>query len=131
MSDAPILPDLPAAPDGFFVIFSRAQWQWIGQAFQAIHAEHEAILEVLDTLITTEEGLMASVAELQTALDANTAATDAAAAAIMTEIAQLQDAINALSTAAPPTQAQIDQLNAATAKLTTATEALSADDPTP
>lgn len=73
--------------------------------------------------------IMATVAELQTVIDANQAATDAAVTAIQTEIAQLQAAIDALSTATPPTQAQLDQLTASTAKLTAATAALAADDP--
>lgn len=101
--------------------------------FEQIDYLVKAALYLVSEALNTRHGvaqLMATVAELQTALDANTAATDAAATAINTEIAQLQDAINALSTATPPTQAQIDQLNASTAKLTAATTALGVDDPT-
>lgn len=72
---------------------------------------------------------MATVQELQAALDRNTKATADAAIAIQTEIKQLKDAIDALSTATPPTQAQLDQLNAASDKLDQATSALGADDP--
>lgn len=125
-----ILPPLPPQPQaGLLVIFSPAQWRWIGQAFQLIHADNEAVVEALGPLTFALERLMATVQELQTALDANTAATDAAATAITTEITQLQAAIDALSTTTPPSQAQLDQLNAATAKLTAATAALNADDP--
>jgi peptidoglycan hydrolase CwlO-like protein len=73
---------------------------------------------------------MASVAELQAALDRNTAATTAAGQAITAEITQLQDAIGQLSTSQPPTQAQIDQLNASSTALEAATASLVADDPT-
>ncbi len=74
------------------------------------------------------EHLMATVAELQTALDANTAATAAAGAAISSEITDLAAAIAALSAGQPVTQAQIDQLTASTSALTAATASLTADD---
>jgi chromosome segregation ATPase len=89
------------------------------------------------------ERIMASVAELQAALDRNTAATTAygvATAASLSaqsdEIVQLQAAIAALTPGEPVTQEQIDQLNASStaietgnAALTAGTAALTADDP--
>ena len=75
--------------------------------------------------------IMATVQELQTALDANTAATAAAGAAITAEIAQLQAAIDALVPGEAVTQAQLDQLAASTTALTDATAALTADDAPP
>lgn len=126
-----ILPPLDPAPTtGFLVLFSPGQWTWITKALRAVYLAQDAQLVALGPLTQGVETLMATVAELQSALDANTAATEAASAAITTEIAQLQAAIDALSTATPPSQAQLDQLNAATAKLTAATAALAADDPT-
>lgn len=138
----PLPVKLPDPPTGLLVIFSPGTFAWIADALNLIYrAQREsaqaqtqrldAVILALGPLTQGVERLMATVAELQTALDANQAATDAAVTAIQTEIAQLQDAINALSTATPPTQEQIDQLNAGTAKLTAATAALSADDPTP
>lgn len=75
------------------------------------------------------ETVMATVEELQAALDANTASVAVLATAITTEIAQLAAAIAALTPGDPVTQAQIDQLNASTAALQTATASLTADDP--
>jgi hypothetical protein len=127
-----ILPPLDPTPSGgLLVLFSPGQWAWITKSLRAIYLAQDIQLRALGPLTEGVETIMATVAELQTALDANTAATDAAAAAITTEIAQLAAAIAALSTTAPPTQTQIDALNASTAKLTAATEALAADDPTP
>ncbi len=71
---------------------------------------------------------MATQAELQTALDANTAATANAHAAISSEITDLAAAIAALVPGEPVTQGQIDQLTNATADLVAATAALAADD---
>jgi hypothetical protein len=68
--------------------------------------------------------------DFQSSLDANTAATDAAASAITAEIRQLRDALAQLSTSQPPTQAQLDQLNASTSKLQAATDDLRSDDTT-
>jgi hypothetical protein len=76
----------------------------------------------------TSETTLATVQELQTALDANTAATEAAATAIQSEIADLAAAIAALTPGEAVTQAQLDQLNTATGKLTDAVSALGADD---
>lgn len=73
---------------------------------------------------------MATQAELQAALDKNTAAVTAVGTAITNEIAQLKAAIDALSTAQPPTQAQLDQLKASTTSLEAAVVSLKADDPT-
>ena len=75
------------------------------------------------------EHLMATQAELQAALDANTAATAAAAAAISAEIGQLRQALSQLSAEWAPTQATLDQINASTSSLEAATAALVADDP--
>lgn len=72
--------------------------------------------------------LMATVAELQAALEQNTAATTAAVAAISAEIVQLAAAIAALTPGDPVTQAQLDQLNASSSALEAATAALVADD---
>lgn len=96
-----------------------------------MYTAHDADLTILGALINSQEAIMATVQELQLALDANTAATNAAVAGITTEIGQLKDAIAALSTAQPPSQAQLDQLKASTGKLEAATAALHADDPTP
>jgi hypothetical protein len=74
------------------------------------------------------EAIMATVQELQTALDANTAATQAAGEAITAEIAQLKAAIEAIPVGEPVTQAQLDQLNASTTALSDATAALVGDD---
>jgi len=87
---------------------------------------------LIDEAIRTRtqlEAIMATLAELQSALDANTAAVTAAETAITTEITQLQAALAQLSTSQPPTQAQLDQLNQATSRLAAATTALHADDP--
>lgn len=115
---------LPPAPPTTLLLFNSQQWNWIVNTLTSIYTADELQLEAL-------EKIMASVAELQAALDANTAATDAAVTAINAEIQQLADAIAALSTGAPPTQAQLDQLNAATQALKDATGALAADDTTP
>lgn len=72
---------------------------------------------------------MATVAELQTALDRQTAATAAVGTAIAAEITQLATAIAALVPGAPVTQAQIDQLSASSDALEAATVSLTADDP--
>ncbi len=127
----PVLPPLPPPPSGGIIVFSPAAWRWLTGSVQLLYAASQAQFAVLGPLVNSMEGLMATVAELQAALDANTAATTAASAAITTEIAQLQAAIGALSTAQPPTQAQIDQLNASSTALETATAALVADDPAP
>jgi chromosome segregation ATPase len=71
---------------------------------------------------------LATVQELQTALDSNTAATEAAATAIQSEITDLAAAIAALTPGEAVTQAQLDQLTASTTKLTDAVSALGADD---
>jgi chromosome segregation ATPase len=92
----------------------------------------QAVSWLVQEALTTRSQLgdiMATLAELQAALDANTAAVEAAEAAITTEIAQLQAALAELSTSQPPTQAQLDQLNLATSRLAAATTALHADDP--
>ena len=94
-----------------------------------VRAAFFLIIEALSTRFD-REAMMASVQELQSALDRNTAATTAAGAAISTEIEQLKAAIAALSTAEPPTQAQLDQLSASSDALEAATAALTADDPT-
>ncbi len=124
-----ILPPLPAPPPANLLLFSTQQWNWLTKALAAVYAAHEAELDVLGAIVNSQEALMATVQELQNALDRNTASTEAAAAAIQTEIDQLKAAIDALSTSQPPTQAQIDQLNAASDKLEQATAALGADDP--
>ncbi len=80
------------------------------------------------TLSQTQRAIMASIAELQTALDANTAATAAAAVAINSEIADLAAALSLVVPGQPVTQAQLDQLNAGTAALQAAVAALTADD---
>lgn len=99
-------------------------WEtWVEGALQLIYVGQQALATQLGDLMPT-------VQELQAALDRNTKATADAATAIQTEIKQLKDAIEALSTATPPTQAQLDQLNAASDKLDQATSALGADDPT-
>jgi len=123
MTTEPVLlpPPLPASP--------RTKIDWLVNAQKLNYQLLGSILASLRQLTSTQEALMATVAELQTALDRNTAATTAAAAAIQTEIAQLQAAIDALSTATPPTQAQLDQLNASSDALEAATAALAADDP--
>jgi multidrug resistance efflux pump len=77
------------------------------------------------------EAIMATVQELQTALDANTAATAQAQAAIASEITDLAAAIAALVPGEAVTQAQLDQLNASTASLQAAVSALGADDTNP
>lgn len=106
---------------------------------------HANLFERLDYLVKTAtflnaealnerhqlEAIMATNAELQAALDANTAATAAVGTAISTEITQLASAIAALSTTDAPTQAQIDQLNASATALQAATVTLGADDPAP
>lgn len=143
------LPPLEDPPTGILVVFSPGTVAWIGRALKTIYSglgtlgaqqdlataatiqRLDAILAALGPLTLSVEGLMATVAELQSALDANTAATEAASTAINTEIDQLRAAIANLSTATPPTQAQIDQLAASTAKLQAATAALGADDPAP
>jgi prefoldin subunit 5 len=131
VNQAPVtLPPLPAPPTGLgLILFSPAAWHWIVQAFQALHAADQAQFTVLGQLTQALETVMATVEELQAALDKNTADTAAAGAAIAAELAQLAAAIAALSTGAPPTQAQIDQLNASSAALEAATASLVADDP--
>ncbi len=109
------LPPIPSQPTSVPYFWTAAEWHWLGHAFTALHQGLGVV--------------MATVQELQTALDANTAATAAAAAAIDTEIAQLAAAIAALMPGDPVTQAQLDQLSASTAKLSAATAALAADDP--
>ncbi len=117
----PPIPPQPAHPG--FVLFgpSPAQLSWIG----------ETIYAALEILAKKENTIMATIEELQAALDANTAATTAAGAAIASEITDLAAAIAALVPGDPVTQAQLDQLNAATASLTAATAALAADDVAP
>jgi ABC-type transporter Mla subunit MlaD len=102
---------LSPAPSTTLLLFNSQQWNWIVNTLTSIYTADEL--------------------QLEAALDANTAATDAAVTAINAEIQQLADAIAALSTGAPPTQAQLDQLNAATQALKDATGALAADDTTP
>jgi hypothetical protein len=140
---APILPplppqrSLPTAPA--WTIFSRQQFADLGHQFADLAARQqsqydaaELTLQLLGTFTSALEGLMASVAELQAALDANTAANAAARVAIDTEVAQLAAAIAALAAAAPADlQPQVDQVNAATASLQAAVAALAADDPAP
>ena len=75
-----------------------------------------------------QEVLMATIEELQAALDRNSAATAATGNAITAELDQLQAAIAALSVNIPPTQEQLDQLNASSDALEAATESLLADD---
>ena len=77
------------------------------------------------------ENLMATVEELQAALDANTAATTAAQTAINSEITDLAAAVAALQPGQAVTQAQLDQLNTSTANLQAAVTALGADDTNP
>lgn len=129
---ADILPPLPAqpanGPANVPIVLFPVAWHWIGQAFQAIHADNEANAKSLAALKTKLEALMATAEELQTSLDANTAATAAAATAIQSEINDLAAAIAALTPGDPVTQAQIDQLNASTSSLQAATAALTADD---
>src|SRR5690348_1315551 len=98
MSVIPPLPPIPDTPEN-----------WITRAIAAIYAAQDAQLETLGKFTTSLEGLMATVEELQAALDRNTAGVAAVSAAITQEIQQLKDAIDALSTAQPPTQAQLDQ----------------------
>lgn len=85
------------------------------------------IPESLNTRLQLEN-LILMTDQLQSDLDANTAAVAAAQTAITAEIAQLQAAIAALSTNAAPTQAQLDQLTASTTALQSATASLTADD---
>lgn len=123
------LPVLPPPPSATLLLFSSQQWNWLVRALQISYTAHQAELEILGTLVNGVENLMASVQELQTALDRNTAATNAAGAAISTEVDQLKAAIAALSTNQPPTQAQLDQLSASSDALEAATATLVADDP--
>jgi len=136
-----LLPPLPVQPGGL-VIFSPTCWRWIGQAFDAIHSDHELTLRILATLTHSLESLMATVAELQVLLDANTDATNAltaavtaAAAAATSEISDLATAIGAIVPGEAVTQAQLDQLTAntgaalaAVAVLNTTSGSLAADD---
>jgi len=111
------LPDMPGprASDRTVHNYLRLMAAYLGDA--ANHQHHHL------------ETIMATVQELQTALDANTAATEAAAAAIGNEITQLKAAVDALASAAPTDlQPQVDQVTAATARLQTAVDALNADD---
>lgn len=87
------------------------------------------LFKVVTLLYTALEKIMASEAELQIALDKNTADTKAAGAAITTELAQLAAAIAALKPGAAVSQAQIDQLTASSTALEAATASLVADDP--
>ncbi len=130
VNQAPVtLPPLPPWPTGGLIIFSPAAWKTLGQVLYAQYAGIQAQFTVLGELTQAMESLMATVEELQAALDKNTADMAAASAAIGAEIDQLKAAVAALSTAGPPTQAQIDQLNASSAALEAATASLVADDP--
>jgi hypothetical protein len=110
------LPRDPGPRAGLFeqIDFLQAMAAFLGDAAVALLKGHKDI--------------MATVAELQSALDANTAATAAAGVAISSEITALAAAIAALTPGEAVTQAQLDQLNAATTALSDATAALAADD---
>jgi hypothetical protein len=136
------LPNPPAAP--FF--WSSGAWDWFAKALQNIYlavraqqpASQGAILDVLGNMNTVLEHLVTQSDSFQGAIDRNTAATAAETAAGATERAQLADisakltaALAQLSTSQAPTQAQLDQINAASQALEDATAADAADDPAP
>lgn len=117
----PTLPPLPPVPaPGFFVLMPN-EWAWLVKVLEATYA-------ALGTIHSTQETIMATAEELQASLDRNTADTNAAAAAIGTEIDQLKAAIAALTPGDPVSQAQLDQLNASSDKLEAATASLAGDD---
>lgn len=111
---------IPAPPKAFE--------QWALETSNFIIQILTGILAGQQTVVRNQETLMATVEELQAALDRNTAAVAELKTAVALEIKQLKDAVEALSTATPPTQAQIDQLKAAADALDDATAALGADD---
>jgi len=70
-----ILPPLDPTPSGgFLVLFSPGQWAWITRALRASYLAQDAILVALGPVVTSLEGLMATVAELEQKLDAIDAA---------------------------------------------------------
>jgi len=77
-----------------------------------------------------QRALLTMTDQLQSDLDRNTAAVSANTAASTVEMQQLKDAIAAIVPGTPVTQAQLDQLNAASAALEASTTALASDDPT-
>lgn len=127
------LPPLPDQPSpGFLVIFSPAQWRWIGQAFQAIHTDSEAIIETLGPLTQALESVLVAMDDLSASQDRSEASTTAALAGITTEIQQVRDAVAALGTA--PTAEEIAafkaRVDANTDRLDAAVALLTSDDPT-
>lgn len=127
-----ILPPIPPQPGGL-VIFSPAQWRWIGQAFQTIHNDNEAIVQILGPIASTLENLLMSMSDLNAAQDRSEASTTAALAAISTEIQQVRDAVAALGDA--PTAAELTALKSRIEgnadRIDAAVAAMQADDPTP
>lgn len=113
-------PAFPAGPKSFEQFVTEAfVWQF-GSALQ-LSAGQEALAHRM-------EQIMATVAELQAALDRNTASVESLKTSVEHEIEQLRAALEQLSTQQPPTQAQLDQLSDATDALDAATAALGADD---
>jgi chromosome segregation ATPase len=124
-----VLPPLPAPPAANLVLFSSSQWHWLTSALAAIHAAQEAELQVLGAIINAQETLMATIEELQTKLDALTAADAENAARTSSEMADLAAALAALKPGEPVTQAQLDQIQAVIDRVTARNAALAADDP--
>jgi uncharacterized phage infection (PIP) family protein YhgE len=119
---------LPPAPPANLVLFSTAQWNWLTSALRALdagqqtlHAEHESIVAVLGGIMTAQEALMATSAELQTALDELGSALTEALADIDRQLAQM-------APGEPVTQAQIDSLRASAQSLREASTRMKADD---
>lgn len=86
------------------------------------------ILEARNTRLVLGE-LKQMTETFQSDLDANSNATQAALAAIATEVSQLATAVAAIPVGEVVTQAMKDQLKASTDSLTAATATLTADDP--
>ena len=126
-----ILPALPPQPTALLQIFSQSQWRWIGQAFQTIHLDNEAIIETLGGVATTLENILVTLEDLNASQDRSEASTTAALAGISTEIQQVRDAVAALGSAPTPEEltAFKARVDANTDRIDAAVALLSSDDP--
>lgn len=127
-----ILPPLPPQPSSsLLVIFSSAAWRWIGQAFESVHTEHEAIIETAAALTAAMERILMALDDLSASQDRSEASTTAALGGISKEIQQVRDAVAALGTS--PSAAELAafkaRVDANTDRIDAAVALLSADDP--
>ncbi len=104
------LPPLPSPPGGL-VIFSPTAWHWIVGVLRLLYAADQAQFAVLGPLVQSQEGIMSTLADLNTQLDAIKASETAEQASLATLGTALTTIITDLQ-ALPPvgvlTQADLD-----------------------